>query len=523
MFKIIVYSFEKRADSTKRVTKELAKYNTEMDCQILENGCGIIAPVITINYGLVEAPVNFNYAYIPAFKRYYFIKDWTTAEHSLWQGILVEDFLATWRSDIFAYEAYILRAEHRFNRYIVDTLARTQSNLIEINSDIPNPYNINSSDFVGPKDGYYVVGIVGAQDLAGYSEGGVTYYIFDALHMQLLGLQLMKDLSYMHINWDGDIKKFVTEDLLQSLYNPLQYIASCMWFQDIAADKGTETSTVKLGYWEVQIQCRILKLSEAQDTTVRNIPIPRHPQASLGDWLNLAPYSTYEAHIAPYGIIAVPADQLYGADNMAIELVEDYITGNARIMLASAGQNFFNIVNFQIGVTVQVSQITQNPFGAIVSQIAAGVRTATAPSALPKHTNRNVATGLLGGIASISAGPGARMMAANKEAITTTIHDIAEGIGDVTQAISSTLQSSGSNGCKAWFRTGESFWRLTGRFVPIATQNVHYCGRPLCEYHTISDMENGFLKCEGASLIFEGNQTEQEVVNAYLNGGFYKE
>lgn len=516
MFKIIVYSFEKRADSTKRVTKELAKYNTEMDCQILDNGCGIIAPVITINYGLVEAPVNFNYAYIPAFKRYYFIKDWTTAEHSLWQGILVEDFLATWRSDIFAYEAYILRAEHRFNRYVEDTLARSQANITIINSDIPNPYNINSSDFVGPKDGYYVVGIVGAQDLAGYSEGGVTYYIFDALHMQLLGLQLMKDLSYMHINWEGDIKKFVTEDLLQSLYNPLQYIASCMWFQDIAADKGTETSTVKLGYWEVQIQCRILKLSEAQDTTVRNIPIPRHPQASLGDWLNLAPYSTYEAHIAPYGIIDVPADELYGASSLAVELVEDYITGNARIMLASAGRRFFNIVNFQIGVTVQVSQITQNPFGAIVSQVAAGVKMATKPSALPQQKTFSLPD-------STHFWRGATTREINTSAASTTIHDIAEGIGDIAQAVSSTLQSTGSNGCKAWFRTGESFWRLSGKFVPIATQNIHYCGRPLCEYHTISEMENGFLKCEGASLTFEGNQTEQEVVNSYLNGGFYKE
>lgn len=508
MFKIIVYSFKKRHDSTKRVRIEDALYNTEMDCRILDNGCGIVAPDVLINYGLERAPVNFNYAYIAEFKRYYFVTDWKTAENSLWRAHLQEDFLATWRADIMNYRAYVVRSSSMFNVNVEDTLARSSADITIVNSDIPNPFNINSEGFADPVGGYYVVGIVGAQDLLGYSEGGVSYYVFDSLHMQLLGQRLMQDTSYMQIDWNtGDTKKFITEDILMSMYNPMQYIASCVWFQNFAADKGTETSTIKFGYWTIDnISCRILKLDEAQDTVVRNIPVPKHPQSSLGNWLQHAPYSIYQAHIAPYGIVDVPADELYGADSMAVEVVEDYITGNARVMLAAAGRRFFNIVNFQTGVTVQVSQITQNPFGAIVSGAANSIAR-------------------LGS----SAGHTAQAMGASKfmkefaSDLGGTIANVASGIGDIVTAVSSTLQTTGSNGCKAWYRTGESFWRLSAKFTWIEPQNINYVGRPLCGYYYLNDLSPGFVKCEGASLSFEGNAVEQQIVNEYLNGGCYLE
>lgn len=520
MFRIIVYSFKKKENSTKRVTPQLAQLNTEMECQILENGCGIVAPVITINYGLTEAPVNYNYAYIPVFKRYYFIKDWTTAENSLWQGVLIEDFLATWKTDIMDYNAYIIRAEHVFNKYVKDDLAHSRADITIISSNIDNPFNPNSPAWQGNEGGYYIVGIVGQQDLLGYSEGGVTYYVFDAMHMQLLNNVLMKDLKYMNIDWEGDAKKFITQDILQSMFNPMQYISSCMWFPIVAADKITPVTEIFFGYWKIEnIQCGIIKPCVAYDTLVQNISIPKHPQSALGEWLNLSPYATYQAHIAPYGLIEVPADELYGSNEMAVEVVWDYITGNARIMLASKNRRFFNIVNFQLGVNVQVSQITQNPFGAIITNIAGGVALATDPPAIPAEPAQSSHSVL----SALTTGNITRGVANAKQEISTTIHNVAKGIGEVTQAITSTMQSTGANGCKAWYNTGENFWRLSGKFVPIAEQNIDYAGRPLCEYHRIGDMDNGFLKCEGASLTFEGNKTEQEIVNSYLNSGFYKE
>lgn len=509
MFEIIVYSFRKKINSTKRVTESDALKNTKMQCRIITNGCGIIAPNILINYGLAEAPVNFNYCYIPVFKRYYFIQDWKTDENSLWRATLQEDFLATWRSAIVSYNAYIVRASSKMNVNIEDTLSRTRADISIVNSDIPNPYNINSDGFADPVGGYYVVGIVGAMDLAGYSEGGVAYYVFDALHMQLLGNRLMQDTSYMKIDWTtGDTKKFITEDLLMAMYNPMQYISSCMWYQSFAADKGTEQTSIKFGYWTIEnIQCRLLKLDEAQETVVRNIPVPKHPQLSEGAWLGLSPYTVYQAHIAPYGIIDVPADELVGSDNLAVEVVEDYITGNARVMLAAAGRRFFNIVNFQMGVTVQVSQITQNPFGAVASGLANTV-------------------GALGA----SAGRTTQAMGAPKFMsdfagdLGGTIAEIATGIGDVITAVSSTLQTTGSNGCKAWYRTGESFWRLSAKFTKIESRNGRYTGYPVCGYHNINSFNNGdFIKCEAASLNIEGNAVEQQIVNEYLNSGFYYE
>ena len=94
MFTIEIYSFSKKRNSTARPSGGA----TLLQCNILEP-CAIIAPTITVNYGNTQAPVNFNYAHIPAFERYYYVTDWTYSE-GLWYGKLLEDVLATWKSEI---------------------------------------------------------------------------------------------------------------------------------------------------------------------------------------------------------------------------------------------------------------------------------------------------------------------------------------------------------------------------------------------------------------------------------------
>lgn len=63
----------------------------------LREQTNVIEPDILITMG---NPTEFNYAYIPAFKRYYFIKDITSVRNDLWRLHLTVDTLETYKNEI---------------------------------------------------------------------------------------------------------------------------------------------------------------------------------------------------------------------------------------------------------------------------------------------------------------------------------------------------------------------------------------------------------------------------------------
>lgn len=503
MFKIIVYSYIKKVNSTKRVTKNDALTNTEMDCQVNWNGCGIVNPHIRINYGIIKSPTNFNYAYIPAFKRYYFCRDWILIDN-LWEADLQEDFLATWRDDILNYTAFVLRSASKYNSHIADNRCVMTSTVQILSQEIPCPYNLaGGGELPAGWEGYYIVGIIGKNLSVGGAVGGVTYYAFNPNNMQMLCNALLSDVNYMGIDWDK-AKMFMTEDILKTLYNPIQYIASAMWFPDFAIDVAEQVNQVEIGYWTVPaITCFKIPANSMVSTTVRQITVPKHPQSgTLGDWCNLSPYSSYQVHVPPYGLLDFPADELQGQNTISVQYVVDYATGNARIMLASLTR-FVQIVNFQLGVEVQVSQVVQNPLKALTSGIAYQAK---------------VSSRITSGIGAASL----LKLSDITQTATGYIQDAMAYIGDMADAVTPTVQSHGSNGARAWYYTGEIFIRLSGKFIMLTDMGNDVNGRPLCAMEKLSNL-SGYTQCENASVSIEGTGVEQDMVNAYLNRGVYLE
>lgn len=70
-FKVYLHTFAKRDNSTKVPTVT----GTEFSC-VLKSGSGIMHPVLSFDLGIAGDPSQYNYAYIPAFERYYFIEEW---------------------------------------------------------------------------------------------------------------------------------------------------------------------------------------------------------------------------------------------------------------------------------------------------------------------------------------------------------------------------------------------------------------------------------------------------------------
>ena len=87
-FEVRMMYFSKRLNSTLRPPRD---GGTEYDC-VLKDGSGLVSPVITLNLGLINPPTGFNYCYIPAFNRYYRVREWFFND-ALWSAQLDCDVL----------------------------------------------------------------------------------------------------------------------------------------------------------------------------------------------------------------------------------------------------------------------------------------------------------------------------------------------------------------------------------------------------------------------------------------------
>ena len=103
----------------------------------LRDSTSIVNTAVTVQ--LDSAP-EFNYAYIPEFKRYYFITDITAVSNKLWFISMTCDVLMTYRKAIRNCEGFIDRCENVYNLKIPDNkMVFENGEDIEL-TVIPNTY-----------------------------------------------------------------------------------------------------------------------------------------------------------------------------------------------------------------------------------------------------------------------------------------------------------------------------------------------------------------------------------------------
>ena len=122
------------------VTKTLTQIYT-CSGELHEN-CSIIDPVITCevnNVGSSNIPV-INYAYIPDFNRYYFIRN-ITFIGKIVQFDMHVDVLSSFADELKAHNAVIARQQNRHNLYLNDGIFRTYQNPHIQVKQFPNGFN----------------------------------------------------------------------------------------------------------------------------------------------------------------------------------------------------------------------------------------------------------------------------------------------------------------------------------------------------------------------------------------------
>lgn len=132
-----------RVDKSSAMSDLLSIYGT------LKEGCSLYEPSIRVKLS-PEKMFGYNYAYIDAFKRYYFIKEVSTDVNGYVLLDMVTDVLMTFKDQFKSCSAFVLRNQNKFNDFLGDKRRPTTNKLkldIQKGTQIWNSGAIKGGDY----------------------------------------------------------------------------------------------------------------------------------------------------------------------------------------------------------------------------------------------------------------------------------------------------------------------------------------------------------------------------------------
>lgn len=490
------YQFAKKSNSTKRPAGSPTTYNCT-----LKEPCNIMSPVIGLDLGLTTNPHAYNYAYIAAFGRYYYVSNWEYSGR-LWWASLAVDVLATYRAEILNTSCYVARSAAAYNGDIMDALYPTKAGEIAVQEPLSLLNNTPWAQSLA--DGMYVVGIINNDNL---SFGAVSYYAFTPSNFALFKNYLMADA-----NWTGILttNPDIGENLYKSIFNPYQYIVSINWFPfEIPSNIGLSTTVIPFGWWVIEnmnayrISNYIYTLADWNSA----LTVREHPQAQTrGSFVLSAPYSKYRLIFPPWGEFELDAnliakgqwqqfDTVRGCDLGTIIKI-DFISGIGILYVYVRhgpdikDQATLLINQTMVGVPIQLAQINTNGWGQVQNIVS-------------------TAAGVLGSIAKLDVGG--------------AISNAATGIINTVENNIPHMQSIGSTGSIAPYVTHKPKIETVHKI--LVDENRAEMGRPLCETRTLSTLtgNGGYVLTRNADVQISGYDAEISAINNLLNNGIYLE
>lgn len=270
-------------------------------------------------------------------------------------------------------------------------------------------------------------------------------------------------------------------DAFAAIADPFQYVNGIqrtyapIGFWGASGGGNIVLGTVDTGAWGLDI-------TDSKGYAAISLSVPKHPQAGDRPYLKASTYSVYSARLPGIGWISLPSEPLYNASGVTVKYYGEPASGNLRADVC-VGESVIASGNGKINTDWGLAGATSSPgVGGLIGNAvgAAG-------------------GGILGAITNfIGAGAG-----------------ILDAAGSATATVQ---QSGGMSGCVGM----DQPLILQLKYQTAVPDNVEDHGRPLMAFRDINKL-SGFVQCEGAH--FEGvcTQTEQEMIDNALNGGFFYE
>lgn len=402
-----------------------------------------------------------NYNYLKFDDRYYYIDDITSVAYELYELSCSIDYLATYKSEIGSYNCFVERSSANYNIYINDGAVSAEQRLISENIATTSATSYDTT-------GCYIVRVVGADS----ADGGVATYAMD-----VGGLQSLLTYCFDENNFTDEI----VDQFIKTFFNPFQYIVSVMWFPIALASISGSPSSIKLGWWEVSGS-----FTKIGSSGISEIVQLKTPSNYYADYRAYHPnYTQVTLQIPGTGAINLDPT-LLSEGQIWCETVVDYITGDANTSIAKwvngVRRGTVATIAGKWGVPVTIGQL-QSIVGGIV------------------QTGASMLTGLSGASNPISA-----------------IGGVIEGVQNILSPTPSVLGGAGNKqSLKVKSSYSVSIRNYGSGEIPTSVY-----GRPCCRNLTISSIP-GYIKCANASVPIPSLGKDRDIVNAYLNGGFYYE
>lgn len=500
-FEIYLYRFSKRSNSDLQptVNNVLSQDRTLISNCRLKASTSIIQPTIIIDWQFDFAP-NFNYMYIPKFSRYYHISNITYVP-PVWHIAATVDVLASYRTEISNTYQYVDRCSNNtgYDTKILDSIyptitpgySRAVSNLTSLVNNLSG--------------GSFILGTICSQSR---TTGAIQYYLCTPSDLSNLLNFMLGGSSWTNVT-------DVSNDLLKTMFNPFEYIASCMWFPIDPSDiTFTTSATIRFGWWDSGVTAKALSSSPTL-TKTGSITIPRHPDiAQTGinlEYLMLEPYSRYTLFANAFGEIPIDTTLIYDKTTLYLTIDIDMITGQGKLYISTtSGRNYaFKVVRAQIAADIQLAQISRDILNTAGTALnAVGNITHTATNALTDTIKEGLSGDFLG--AGLSALSG----------VVDTAIAVGTGIISTVQAQLPQLETSGSTGSTLeWSYT--PFLLL--QYLHIPEIDLANKGQPACKNLLIGDIP-GFIQVSTPRIEF-GNalQLERMLISQHMRAGFFHE
>ena len=484
--------FAKKENSTARPSGTV-----DMSLQgILKEPCSVMTPVIKIERLEYDAnPCVYTYAIIPNFRRFYFVEDWVWV-NGLWEVHMKEDVLATWKDVIGAQTEYILRTDSsnnplNFDGAITDGMYPATTNFSIDRVGFRTPF-INDI-----ADGTYVLGIISNE--SNNPVGAISYYAmtpaqFGTFKNFLLSPACFESMGLIDLITHQWNMSDMSEQIFKTMYNPYQYIASCIWFPvEPSAIAGQSVTTIPVGWWNFNISGKRMSsfVGFFNDGVEQ---IPAHPLApTRGKYLNYAPYTRLALH-GKFGTMPLDPSCFEVGDYIVNTYTVDYITGQCLFEVfssdnpAGTGRKRITKTEFLIGVPIQLAQIGRDYFGLSTSAFDIGIAGGSLAIGGP-----------LGAIGAITKGDSA--------------------IKNAIDSLMPQLQTSGVNG--SFISNNVSTQLMVYHYV-IVDEDITHRGRPLCQLRRL-DTLSGYILCAEGDIDINCFDNERDAIKKYMTTGFFWE
>ena len=477
----------------KHNSTEVPTFTKTVTC-MLKEGSSIINP--TLIFERANIGHTYNYVYIADFGRYYFVNDIVYDGARIFYYCSV-DVLATYKSTIGNASAYVLRAAHTYNEYVIDQYYPVTTRIRQNSEFLGTPwleYN------VGSDKGIWVVGvIVGVKDQNNQLiDGGVNYYACNKNTFRSF-MAYMMSANFVADQMGVTVSEAQNDPQWRAMIDPISYITQCVWlpitYEKNGSPRFTEEAMCIGTAQRSELQAGNISASTGGRTPVQYYPtaLP-HPQAHLrGEFLNSPGFTECRLVIPPFGSFELNALEINQYDSIEVNVILDCTNGIGKLLVYGYEGTGNDATVLSVLITAQAQVGVPMPITQIIT---------------PGLSPIQVGMQAVGTVAAAATG--------------NAMGAIAGGASMIESYYASKVPRPsviGSRGTICGIK-GNAYFEYVWKYVADDDNTDH--GKPVCDTYQLSTLP-GYQMILEPHIHTTGTSAEDDQINSYLASGYFYE